>query len=136
MRAPIPVSSVAVEHIHDSCISIQHHMMWDPSVGVDAPRSEPLAALRQFSLQDPGYEFPRIYLLRRWVNRPRWALRKYPLQKSLRSAGEGSSKRGRGGVIERGKVKEDDPGPICHPVARQREIRHVPCHLEACRRAR
>jgi hypothetical protein len=36
-----------------------------------APRSEPLAALRQFCMQDPGFEVPRIYLLGTWVNKPK-----------------------------------------------------------------
>ncbi len=72
MRAPVPVSSVAVEHIHDrSCISIQHHKMWDLSPGVDAPRSEPLAALRQCPMQYPGFGVPRISLLGTSVNKAR-----------------------------------------------------------------
>ena len=54
---------VVVEHSR-VCISIRRHKMWDPSPGVDAPRSEPLTALRQFSMQDPGFEVPRIYLSR------------------------------------------------------------------------
>jgi hypothetical protein len=65
---PFPVSTVAEEHSR-SCISIRHHKMWDPLPGVDAPRSEPLAALRQFSMQDPGFGVPRISLLRISVNK-------------------------------------------------------------------
>jgi hypothetical protein len=49
MRVPFPVSTVAEGHSR-SCISIRHHKMWDLSPGVDAPSSEPLAALRRFSM--------------------------------------------------------------------------------------
>ena len=71
MRVPFPFSTVAVEHIHDRRILIRHHMMWESLTRCGkAPRSEPLAALRQFSMQDPGYGVPRIQLPhRRWEQR-------------------------------------------------------------------
>ncbi len=70
MRVSVPILyPVAVEHIHDRRILIRHHKMWDPSPGVDAPRSEHLAALRQFSMQDPGYGVPRIQLPRTRVHK-------------------------------------------------------------------
>ena len=68
MRVAFPLSSVAVEHSRSVHIDPA-----PPDVGSltgrgDAPRSEPLAALGQFSMQDPGFEVRRISLLGTSVN--------------------------------------------------------------------
>src|SRR3712207_3620310 len=59
---------VAVKHIPDRAYRSSSTRCKNPLPSADAPRSLPLVALRRRSMQDPGFEIPRISLPGRWVN--------------------------------------------------------------------
>jgi hypothetical protein len=69
MRIPFPVSTPWQRGVHDPVYRSRTTRCRNPLLSTDAPRSEPLAALRRRSMQYPGYGVPRISLLGTWVNR-------------------------------------------------------------------